>query len=77
MTVSVSRVNHRPAGTTAAVHTPLPSWDIHVISSAHKRLPLLTQRQTYRCIALSDEKGHNRTSRRRPLNSAACHRLRD
>ena len=26
MTVSVSRVNHRPAVTTAAVHTPLPSW---------------------------------------------------
>ncbi len=28
MTVSVSRVNHRPAGTTAAVHNPLPSWVI-------------------------------------------------
>ncbi len=27
-------------------------WVIHIISSAHKRLPLLTQHQTYRCIAL-------------------------
>jgi len=32
-----------------------------VILSAHKRLPLLTQHQTYRCIALSAVKGHNRT----------------
>ena len=37
------------------------SWVNRVISSAHKRLPLLTQHQTYRCIALSDEKGHEGT----------------
>jgi hypothetical protein len=37
------------------------SWVNRVISSAHKRLPLLTQHQTYRCIALSDEKGQKRT----------------
>ncbi len=29
----------------------------HVMSSERKRRPLLTQHQTYRCTALSDEKG--------------------
>ena len=31
---------------------------IRVISSEHNRLPLFTQLRTYRCIALSDAKGH-------------------
>ena len=46
------------------------SWVNRVISSAHKRLPLLTQHQTYRCIALSDEKGHFRNWGNQPLSAS-------
>jgi len=34
---------------------------IHVISTVHKRLPLVSQHQTYRCTALNDVKGHEPT----------------
>jgi hypothetical protein len=44
----------------AAMHTLVPRWVIHVISSEHKRLPLHTQLQTFRCMALSDALGHKR-----------------
>jgi hypothetical protein len=35
----------------AAMHTPVPRWVIHVISSEPKRLPLITHLRTYRCVA--------------------------
>ena len=45
------------------VNTPTFSTEsvIRVISSERKRRPLLTQHQTYRCIALTDAVGHLRT----------------
>jgi hypothetical protein len=37
-------------------------WVIHVISSEHKRRPLHTQLQTFRCVALTDAVGQSATS---------------
>ncbi len=37
-------------------------WVMNVVSSVLQRLPLFTQVQTYRCIALSDVPGHLQTS---------------
>jgi len=40
----------------------LTLWVIHVISNVREGLPVYTQHRTYRCTALTDEKGHERTS---------------
>ena len=45
---------------TAAMHTPLPIRVIRVISSERNRLPLFTQVQTFRRVALSDVTGQYR-----------------
>ena len=45
---------------------------IRVISSEHNRLPLFTQLRTYRCIALSDAKGHFQTLCTAQIQPVGC-----
>ena len=46
-----------PAGSPRHATALRPSWVIHVISNVREGLPVYTQHRTYRCTALTDEKG--------------------
>ena len=58
--VSGNKLAHRRPKAPAGLADQCLTWVIHVISSVHKRLPLSSQLQTYRCIALSGAQGQSR-----------------